>query len=638
MASDTLPKKLEQKAKQLILKKEIPPAKMEIVRSLLKNKGLDHSEKYQTIIDLLKTCDNKTVDIIQSENPDNSQPVNGDRENPDNRSYTPTETSYYIISIYSKYRYLKIFKKRHLVHRNNRFGMGLRKRIIPSRKFLKIMEDVASFQEIIASKLSSILMAILRDESIENPETFNYLRIFRNWMMNTPLIKSNYDTIKWMERQHFDREFKNYIVNFYSFLKIDQEKKEEIILQVENTLRMMDEFKKEEAFPGEGDQSRRLREKTNLEKEKKIYEFILLMRSFLPASEKDETHLSKFLKQKYNIESLNELIFIITQALVYQRPFRKIELERYYSIEAPLVSNVNWDYSMDFLKKVGKDPETRRQRKIDEIKRELAPYETEAVLLELDDNGQNLLIKGVDLQWKHIDKRRSDPSEVYRDNFIIFLEAVMQYFKNTYLPLLDGTEIYFRDQSGKELSGQIFTPDYFSARLENSGIIMNEIHYFRTNYPTLSVSLSDVKKIMKQQIKSMDHVERIIRMIGNFFYETGRDIHNAYEAHRLWVYLSKKGGDQTVRAPLSRTHDDSELMEKGRPLPFYDCSFYSFNGAGLMASFIQGQSLISPDSMDGLIQKISAFCYQVASECHNEMILYDLDKRRELKRKIAELT
>ena len=79
-----------------------------------------------------------------------------------------------------------------------------------------------------------------------------------------------------------------------------------------------------------------------------------------------------------------------------------------------------------------------------------------AMLLRHDDGGQNLLMKGVEDQWRYIDKKHYDPKTTYNENFISFIDALVQYFKNMYVPLLDGTTVVFRDMGREEMRGRCF--------------------------------------------------------------------------------------------------------------------------------------------------------------------------------------
>lgn len=62
MAEEKDIRKIERKAKSLLLGKDIPPAKMELVRSLIQNKSLLSEEKYSAVIELIQSCPDKPVE------------------------------------------------------------------------------------------------------------------------------------------------------------------------------------------------------------------------------------------------------------------------------------------------------------------------------------------------------------------------------------------------------------------------------------------------------------------------------------------------------------------------------------------------------------------------------------------------
>jgi hypothetical protein len=82
---------------------------------------------------------------------------------------SPTETSFYIDDLRRKYRSSKLFRKRHLARRDNRLGLGFRKRLIPTRRMMRLLDDLYVMQEKILTRLPVILTNILNDENIEDP-------------------------------------------------------------------------------------------------------------------------------------------------------------------------------------------------------------------------------------------------------------------------------------------------------------------------------------------------------------------------------------------------------------------------------------------------------------------------------------
>ena len=139
-----------------------------------------------------------------------------------------------------------MFKKRYFVHRNNYIGIGIRKRLIPTRRLIKFLKYINKIQKIILSRLDIIFVEIIKDESIDDPTIFNLLCVFQKWMSEVPLIETRYDYIKWMERHSFDKEFRTYVSYFYSFLELETGVRENMLLAVEKKLRILDDLMKEE--------------------------------------------------------------------------------------------------------------------------------------------------------------------------------------------------------------------------------------------------------------------------------------------------------------------------------------------------------------------------------------------------------
>ncbi|OHD63031.1 MAG: hypothetical protein A2176_09430 [Spirochaetes bacterium RBG_13_51_14] len=642
MSRQDYTKKIERRARAMLISKDIPPHKQEVVRSLMNNRQLKSEEKYRAIYDLIQNCPDKKV-VFHHEEVAPPEPVKTRKTSRDKKTrppgqelFAPTETSYYVDDIYEKYYNLKLFRKRYLVHRNNRVGIGIRKRIIPAKSFLKLMNYIAEVQGGLAGRLVIIMMDMLKDPAADDPTVFNYLRLIRRWMTEVPLVHLRYDAVKWMERVQFEREMRNWITWFFSFLKLDGEVREKILIEVENRLRMMDDLRKDNFIDGEPDAYRRDKEKRNLEKEKQVYEYIMLLRSFLPVDPRQECLLSKRLKQRYGLDSFVDLLMAIEDALVFQRPMRQDDVETYFGVCAPLVSSIAWDYSEDFLKKVGKDTESLQNKKRESLRKGLEPYETMAALLRHDDAGQNLLLKGVEDQWRYIDRKHYDPKTTYNENYIHFLDALVQYFKNMYLPLLDGTTIVFRDTARQEHEGSFFSFNYFQSHLERFSSILDEMHFFRTNNPTLSVGRDEARKHMKGSGTSLGSVERFMRSIGECFYAIGKELQDVYEMHRRWVAgRTMTAGSEPVRDTIKdRLLDDTS--EWGRPIPFYDCVIKEIEDGSALSKELAGKRVLEDSLWEGVYIRMNAFAYQVAYECMSEFLARDLENRKALLKKIEE--
>ncbi|MCU0849098.1 MAG: hypothetical protein MUD12_14555 [Spirochaetes bacterium] len=641
-------KKIERKAISLMMSREIPAEKMKVVRSLMKNENLHSEERYSAIIELIKSCPERKVNLskppesVSKKDDVKSKSItkkgrDEEQAEPVTEVPIPTDTSLYIDEIYRRYRRLKLFKKRRLVLRNNRFGYGLRKRLMPSGILIRIMKYVADMQEYLMARLPDILNQILNDEGIQDPTEFNYLRIFRKWMMDTPLVKFKIGTLKWMERHNYEREFKSYIMNYFSFLLMDPETRERVLIQAETALRSLTDLRKEEVYQFDSENEKRGKEKRNLAREKDVYDYILILRSFLPANTKDDSELSKRLRSGFRINGFTDLLLIFTEGLIFQRKFRMDELQTYFNITPHKVSGEIWDYSVDALRKLGKDPESRKQRVIDKLKNDLVPYEFVYRMLAYESSGENILMKSAQDQWRLVDRKHYDAKSVYAENFFNFIDAVLQYFKNCYRHILDGSILYFIDADRTEMAGSIFSKNFFAENFSALNSLMDEMHFFRSKNPTLSITRDEVKKIMNGHINTMTHAERFMRGVGDFFYFLGKRIQSVYDLHRLWVY----NGGRTVSKDRFRKPvliEDLEIYrDTGMPCPYSDCTLAGAESQNPLIKEIYGSRVLDGKSSSGIIIDLIAFCFQASFECFNERISGDLDQRTGILKKIEDL-
>ncbi|MFC1670946.1 hypothetical protein ACFL20_11185 [Spirochaetota bacterium] len=639
-------RRVERHAKSLLMSKDITPAKLEIVREIMDNDRIKPLERYRAIIDLIINCPDKHVDIpetgkinIKENEPKNELSLVENETAAHNKiTNEPTETSLYINDLHQKYNHLKIFKRRYFVHRNNRFGIGFRKRLIPSKRLIKILSDISDFQEKLLLRLSSIMMGFLRDEETDDPTIFNYIRLLRKWLVQIPLVKYDYNVIKWMERHIFEREFKGYVVNYLSFLMLQLETREKILLQIEDWLRE-NELKKEEVNDDDSDPVRREKEKKNMAREKQIYRYMILTRAFLSKEEIEENPISRKLKINYNINSLQELVHIVMEALVFQRAVKPEQVISYFQIEAPKVSNTAWDYSESMLKEYGKDMESKRRKKLEALKKDLLYYETQNMILNINYEGQNILMRAAGEQWKIMDRKKQDPKIVYEENFFNFLDGLVNYFNNAIIPILNGSTIDFIDTRQKEHQGAIFSPAYFEKKQNQFTTILDEMHHFRTNNPTLAISKSEVNKIVRGQITSMSHVERFVKIIGDFFYKLGKDLHGIFELHKVWSLNSgNTGKTETVNSTLSQTEIEIGKKDPGMPIPYHNCIIEKIHEGNPLTKNFTGKIILDESLREGIFLYIIGFSYQTAFECQNEHILTDIRKRKQLLEKTKEIS
>ncbi len=638
-------KKLERRARSMLVDKDIPAGKMELIRSLMSNNDISSEERYRTIIDLLKSCPDKQVtekaeprDLrTEKDEPVRKAAVRKKPSEENTSSSAPTETMYYYDYLLKKYRHLKFFRKRYLIHRDNRFGIGIRKRFIPTRRFLKVLGEIAEYQQKTLSRLTPLLMDMLKDPDIIDPTDYNYLRKVRAWLMDEPLGRQNLDGIKWMERHNFEREFKNYLINFFAFQRLGAEVREKMLLAVENMLRSRDDLVKEEINQKDSDPVKARKEKKNLQKEREIFNYMLLIRSFIHGEMIDDTTVAKHLRSFYGIQNSEQFYVMIAEVLVFQRPVNIGDIVQHYQIETPRVSSEKWDYSDDFLKKIGKDPESRRKREKENLKEKLAPYEIVYKMLKAEDRGARLLPHGVEVQGRLLDRKRSDPEDLLNNNFLAYLDGAMHYFRHAWFNLLDGTPVQLRDVARDEYESPLFSDEIFTDEVNTLERLLNAMHDFRTENPTMVVSNSEMTGIMTGQISTMNHVRELVTSAGNFFYNLASDLLFYYDQHRLWIHHGNRRVEKSeVRRPV-RKSDYSDLTG-GRPFAFFDCIITGFEEEPRLFEEIKGRKVLGTSFGEGVVSIIIAYAFQIAQLCRNESLQKDMGDRRELLSRIDQLS
>ena len=652
MANTEDNKILERKARSLIMTKNAPPATMELVRGLFTNVGISPNERHRAIIAALEKCPDKPVNEITD---DFVSELNNNMQNKTVLGKSPsaintksgtvsdhfhTETSFYIDDLYKRYKLYKFFKIRYLARRDNRLSLGFKKRLIPSRRLLKALNELYELQETLLSRLSVITMDILNDDSIDDATCFNYLRMMRNWLSERPLLSHSYDGIKWMERANFEREFKNYLYSAFSFQRLSAEMKERLVKQVESKLILMTDLRKDEVFDADSDSVKRDKEKRNFECDKEILSFLRLLRMFLYGSNSDDNALSETLQRKYKVYDYNGFLMMITEALIYQRPAQIEDVVYKFNIKTPEVSKVKWSYSEDYLKKIGKDALAHNRKQMDYLRDKLIAYDTINTLLNVRDRGVDVVTRGVGFQWQKVNKNKYDAEEIFKSDFPTFIEGAILFFNNMFTPLINGTKIVFRDKTKKEFASSIFADEFFSDEMKSLKKLIGLFHEFRTNNPMVMVSREEAIKIMRRQIASMDHVESLLRNAGDFFYNVAKKLLPHYEGHQRWSSSSNSTVLQNViHTPLATASRgiEAEAQKINRPLPFSDCTIVAFNRPGLLSGGLEGKKLFENNIGDGAIGFMMAFVYQVANLCNNAELFNDLDERAKILRRIDEL-
>ncbi|HOP28769.1 MAG TPA: hypothetical protein PKZ64_04305 [Spirochaetota bacterium] len=651
MSSEENRKRLERQARSLMTLKEISQQERDRLNAIMRDKNISPEEKYTSMIRLLrKLPDREILDLDDtaanvSINPDVYKEKNriaklktqGEKKSdsyadiPDTRRpfvNGPTETSLYIDDIYIKYRRFRLYKKRRLVERNNWFGFGFNKRLIPAKKFMEIFSLIRSYQETLLARLPSLLDAILKSEDIDSPVEYNYLKMLRRWVSITPFASVQPHRIKWMEQWGFERELRGFTMNHYSFLKIELKQREELLAFTENLLREQPDLLKEEISEDDDKGTVARKENSNYRKEKEIYDYMGAMRSFVTIPGENDSLLAAELRKRYDIYSLTEFINMSLEALVFQRPFAITEIRDYYDIRPAAVSSEIWDCSPEKLKSSGKDPESKRKKRIEKLTRDLQWFDTVSRLVNIDENGQNLITKSVEEQWKLADRVNRDAADSLKKNFIIYLEGAVHYFRDLLLQVLDGSPLLL-EKNGVQREAAIFNQDYFREEIRELESLLDTFFTFRNHNPTLKISDDEVKKIMLKKISSMDHVETLIYKGGSVFYAFGKKLHEVYHRH-----IFTEDGTAVAAKPLS-------LPEAGEPdkggIPFAD---FILRGVAVNTPLIRriaGQRILSESKRGGIYIFILAFCYQVSNLCVYPMIQNDITKRDLLKREITEL-
>jgi hypothetical protein len=648
MSSDEKRKRLERQARSLLISKDISAAEREQVNSIMKNQNLSPEERFESIIKLMGNAPDREFDEIpdieipeqNSTKEENNSPMSGKpetakvsappvietlpgKENRVPQINGPTETSLYINDINLKYKAHKIFKKRYLVERNNRFGFGLRKRLIPTKKYLEIMRHIQSFQETVLSRIPFILDYILKSNEIDTPLEFNYLRALRKWLLDMPFASIPYSRIKWLEQWGFERELKSYAVNFFSFMRMEQKHRERLIQLTESIIRDAPDLLKEEIINGEERSSAVKKEKNNFYREKMIYEYMGALRSFIAVPGEPDSSAARHLVKKFGINSLADFLHMSIEALIFQRPYTPAELREYFEIGPVAVSKERWNYNQEKLKEYGKDPESIRLRALGKLKSELLWYDTVFQLVKIEDNGQNILIKSADEQWKLMDKINRDAEDSLQKNFIVFLEGVVNYFRNILVPLLNGSILNLESPAGP-VEGVLFPEGLFEEELREIEELNNEIYLFRNQNPTLKISFEEIEKIISRKISSMTHVEKVLYKAGRCFYFTGRRLHQEYHNH--------------LKAISSAFHNHDKNEEKSKKLiPFHNCRLKGFEEKNPLLRRIEGRRIISESQKGGIIIFMIAYCYQASNICGYREIKNDISKRDSIKRQIKGL-
>lgn len=649
-------KKLERQARSLLHTKDISLSEKEKINSIMKKQDMFPEQKYSAIIQLIKNApDREIVEIEESEEPVETaaarfhetkknaavrrprktgqrpqaaviNPLSADSEERHPDINGPTDTKLFINEIYAAYRKYKFFRKRYLVEKNTWLGIGLEKRLIPSKKFIMAMKDIHSFQEKLLPRLATMLEYILKSDHIEDPLEYNYLRGFRRWMFNTPFSSIPFSRIKWMDHWGFERELKVYVRYYHSFLRMPSEHRDRVLGLAESILRDEPDLRKEDILSEDEKPDALRKEKRNFEREKYIFEYLGAMRSFMAIPGEGDSLLARHLNSSFGVATLGDFLNMALEAIVYQRPFAITELRDYYDITPVHASSTVWDCSMEKLKLFGKDPESIKKKHTDKLKSALVWYENVHGLVNLEEGGQNILLRAADDLWKFVDRVNRDAEETCGRNFMVFLEALIHYFRELAAPVLHGGTVTVESENGVT-DVSIFAPDFFEDELRELDSVNNEIYRFRNSNPTLKVSYDEVKKIISGKISSMTHVEKVVFGAGSAFYSIADRLHKVYDGFIEGEALRKYG--KIPSRPVAVPDMDAPFI------PYTGCSIKEMHDTTPLFRKIQGRRILTDNRKSGVYIYFMAFCYQAADLCGYQAVRDDLLKRDQLKRELA---
>lgn len=631
-------KTLERRAKAMLLSKDIPSGKMKVVRALLNNDSVEPAEKYGAIIDLIKeyperkpvTRPGGRVDVRRDVSAGAGMVFDAGMQD----TFGPELSPVNVNMLYRKYRHLKLFRKRYLIHSSNRIGIGIKKRLVPTRRLYRLLQDIEKFQARVLKRLSSLLYDIVRDENIKDPVYFNYLRVFSNWMEQFPFAGYSYDSMKWIDRRLFEEALEPYCKYFFSFQLLDVETRERMIQLLEQKLRETDELKKMSPGTAGGKSG-----KKNLEVEQLVYEYMGMIRSFLPATAEESSPLSRHLSTNYSVGSLAQLIMMLLEALVFQKKIKWDQAVQYFNAAPPRVSAEEWDYSLDVLQKMGKDLESRKQEYIRSLKADVEPYEEVYQLLHHEHEGRSMLAYGFEAQRYMVDKRQANYNETYNTDFLSVLDVCCNFFNNSYTPFLDGSLVYFESHANTQHEGIIFAAECFSRDIQNLDALLRDMHVYRTNNPSFSMSRDELIESLKKRKRSVNPLEHFMTLAGDIFYQAGNRLHRLYSQHRRWVLKGSPLDDpDIIRNPVQADDLVSPDMEKGRPIPFYDCTVIGFQKARPLSKSIMRKQVLDNSLYGGIYVQMTSFCFQMAYECLNDGIYSDLDERNRILREIRDIS
>ncbi|MBP8081567.1 MAG: hypothetical protein KAZ87_00045 [Spirochaetes bacterium] len=623
-------KRLERRAKYMLLSKDIPSAKMDVVKSLLSNDRLLPEEKYGAVIDLVKNCPDKKTET-EGRKIEPAPKITVKRKSAP--SFVPVlsgqaSSSVFIDELFAKYHHLNVFKKKYLMHSGNWLSLTIKKRLVPSKKFFRILSEINAHQEKILPRIVSVCDMIVADEQITDPLIFNYLRTLSSWLSLSPMSSLDYGKAKWHDAPTFENEFRQYLFYAFSFNLLSLDTKEKIILSFETKLREMKDLAKETVMPEDSDSTRNGKESRNLKKEKIIFDCMLTIRSFIPTVTEAKGSLDKILENKYGFSSLCSFLSVCFECLIFRRPVTENEIISYYSITPVQSKSDSWNCSAETLKKHGKDEESIKQKKIQSIRTELKHLDEIVEMIGMKFEGSDILFSSFEEQWKIINKRRIDTLSVKNDDYMTFITELLHFFEKAFLPFLDGSIMTF-SYGKNRVESSIFTKNSFERRMSVYTDILKDLNTYKINVPNEKISKEEARKIINGSIKTMDHISSFFSRISAIFFSFAFDLHLLLNVHEKTS--SESNATIDIRQPVN-IRDITDYS--AALIPFYDSVFIASENMHPALKMNSGKAVFTDSGREGLFKLILSFCYQISYELSSEELLKELEKRRELRNEI----
>lgn len=624
-------RKLASRAKVLLLEKEIPAHKMELVRSLMSNPKLSEEERYSAIIELIRNCPDKQAKRIENKSSDLPTQVKPKiRELPPVQTIVPSSTALDLARVTEKYRATHLFKKRYLAHSVSRLFFTIKKRLIPTRNLLLIIERIQQMQQKLSEKIAPVLLSILSDEENIQPVQYNYLKGVSDWLSNPLLTNTDYQYLKWLRREYFENELHAFTKGYFSFMELDVETREQLITIFDSKLRQRDEFLKAELKDDDTESVRRQKEKQNLRAERGVYDYIMLLRSFLPTNDDTETMLASMIRRECGLPSMGSFLCAVYESLALGRESKLRDISRILEVAPPVVRSDRFDASLDLLKKYGKDPDSLRRKKLAVMRENYIPYQQLVDYCGLKERGQSLILRCFEDQWVKVRKKKQDATEIYLDDFFTFVEESVNYFLNSYSVFLNGSFITYRKITGETVNLPLFNEQYFYRELQQMEELLNEIHFYRSSNPRTPLSHDEVLSVLKGRLTTFSHIERFLRLIGELYYDIGKELQRIINRHLDNIKL------------LTEEWQDREIDHAGLEKEQFviSCSKYAiidFNDRYQLLDKFKGAYLLGENYLEGILPQIAAFCFQLAHECRNETLFNELEDGKNFLKEIRTL-